>query len=136
MGLILKQLHSKQQQLKAMAQSYSSIQWWQATLKAPSTSNDKARNQSDGKKKEKKKNHAQKQQKFQKNKEERISKSMQNTRKLKQMKKEVKIMRSLLSLGRQWVCKTTIASPSGATRKYLETLSLAFKKLKKFIKLT
>ncbi len=53
MGLILKQLHSKQQQLKAMAQSYSSIQWWQATLKAPSTSNDKAQNQSDGKKKEK-----------------------------------------------------------------------------------
>jgi hypothetical protein len=61
---------------------------------------------------------------------------MQNTRKLKQMKKEVKIMRSLLSLGRQWVCKTTIASPSGATRKYLDPLSLAFKKLKKFIKLT
>jgi hypothetical protein len=52
------------------------------------------------------------------------------------MKKEVKIMRSLLSLGRQWVCKTTIASPSGATRKYLDPLSLAFKKLKKFIKLT
>ncbi len=38
-----------------MAQSYSSIQWWQATLKAPNTSNDKARNQSDGKKKKKEK---------------------------------------------------------------------------------